>query len=215
MSVSYIAIIISIIAIIISAITYWNDTLKSFKLTVFDAGRVELTINPYKAPNREPALMVELIFFNEGARSGVVQDVALKVEFPNGEDILFRSMVIATDRTLQFGKELESPKLESFVGFTIPGQNSVFRKIMFVLDKPNNFKDFPLGRYNTEIFAISSSSQEWQSHGSFGFLIEESDLKQLAKNVFTLQPDGRYFLKWYTQSKATEERRKSLTALRQ
>ena len=52
-----IAIIISIIAIIFSSIIYWNDTLKSFELAVFDVGRVELIINQFKAPNKEPALI--------------------------------------------------------------------------------------------------------------------------------------------------------------
>ncbi|MEK0337758.1 MAG: hypothetical protein QQN41_10035, partial [Nitrosopumilus sp.] len=58
------------------------------------------------------------------------------------------------------------------------------------------------------------STQEWQSHGSFAFSVEENDLEVLAKSLFTLQPDGRYFLKWYTQSKVTEARENSLNVLK-
>lgn len=213
-AIDIIAIIISIIAICISALTYWNNSLKSFKLKIIDAGRVQLVVNPYRAPNREPAIMVGFFFFNEGAKIGVVQDVALRVKFPAGDDILFRSMVIATDHTHQLSKELVPPKLESFIGFDVSGRSSKFKDIMFVFDEPNKLIDFPLGQYTVEILAISSSAQEWQSQGSFAFSVEDNDLEVLAKSTFTLQEDGRYFLPWYIQSKVTEERKMSLKVLK-
>ncbi|NQT97456.1 MAG: hypothetical protein HQ562_06915 [Candidatus Marinimicrobia bacterium] len=215
MSVSEVfAVVLSSVAILLSVITYWNNTLKPFNLALFDVGRVELTVNPYKAPNREPALLVELIFLNKGAKSGVVQDAALKLKFPNGEDILFRSIVISTDRTLQFSKDLAPPKLESFIGFNIPGRSSVHKHIMFVPDKPIQYELLPQGRFIVEIFAISGGDQEWKSYGSFAFSVDKNDLEVLEKIVFTQQPDGRYFLKWYTQSKVTEARETSIKSIK-
>lgn len=209
-----VAILLSSIAISLSLVTYWNDTLKPFKLDLFDAGRVELTVNPYKAPNMEPAILVELIFINKGAKTGFVQDAALKLKFPNGEDYLFRSIVVSTDRTLQFGENLEPPKLESFVGFNIPGRNSVYKHIMFVPDKPIQTDLYPAGIYNVEIFAISGGKKDWKSFGSFSFSVDNNDLEILSKMAFTKEPDGRYFIKWYTQSKVTETRESSLESLK-
>jgi len=208
-----VAIIISVLALALSGVTFWNDALKPFRLTVQNAGRVELTLNPYRAPSREPALMAELIFGNSAARSGALEDVALAVRFPGGEHVLFRSMVVSTDRTQQLGKELGTPRLESFVGFNVAGRETVVRHIMFVLEKPGQFTDFPVGRYSVDVLALASGSTEWARQDNFTFAVDKADLATLAKTAFTLQPDGRYYVNWSTQSKVTEEREAALKAL--
>lgn len=90
---------ISVLALILSGITFWNNSLKPFRLRVSNAGRIELLMNPYRIPSLEPGLMLELIFANDGASPGLMQDVAIVVTFPNEQHVLFRSMVLSVDQT--------------------------------------------------------------------------------------------------------------------
>ena len=78
--------ILSISAFAVSLYALWKSYLKPFKLAVYDAGRVELGLLPNDNSSTVPALCVEFIFANHGARSGVIQDVALEVTFPSDDN---------------------------------------------------------------------------------------------------------------------------------
>jgi len=122
---------ISIVALCISLFLLYRDYLQPFRITVRAVGRITLSKNPWSAELQEDCIQIDLVFSNHGARKGVVEDVAL--ELSSGDiRLFFRSFGIVRDRSLNLGKELPPPTMETFIGFELGKKESTVRRVILV-----------------------------------------------------------------------------------
>jgi hypothetical protein len=128
-------IVISIVSLLVSSTTLWLTKLSSVKLNFLHTGRVSITSNPIRA-DKQLALDLQLLFYNDGAQQGYVRDVALvfrKTELPS-KQIILRSVYEIVDDSLNLGKELPPPKMMPFNSFPVKGGETIVKQFVFVPD---------------------------------------------------------------------------------
>jgi hypothetical protein len=149
---------ISIAALGVSSFLLYRDHLLPFRLELRSGGRITVAKNPFSEGLKQDCVFLDLIFTNLGARRGVMEDVAVLVG-TQAEGILLRTHSVATDRTLQFLKELRPPQLEPFTAFELKNDESAARRILFVpLTGAESFV-LKTGSYTAEVWARSSAQR--------------------------------------------------------
>ncbi|MEA3327917.1 MAG: hypothetical protein U9R53_11545 [Chloroflexota bacterium] len=88
---STVAIIISVLALVVSFFTFFNNYVKPFKLLVFPSPRIGYPHMDWS----EPGILLHLFFKNNGALPGIV--TGLKVVFTSGEkstEFFFLTLIV-------------------------------------------------------------------------------------------------------------------------
>jgi len=203
---------IAILSLIISITVLYINYLQGFRLQIREVGRIQIAKNPFSEGLKQSCLFLDLIFSNRGAKTGVVEDVAISVN-ERGNPTILRSLFVVTDRTKHFQKELQPPQMESFTAFELGKQTSLAKEIMFVPFESELAFFFKAGTYDADVWAVSSKKGEWVKYASFVFTVKDEDIKALDTTTITPQSGGGYFIKWITQDKpleSSEERLKNL-----
>jgi hypothetical protein len=196
--------LIAIAALMISLFLLFVDHLKPFRLAVRPAGRITISRNPFSAQLAESCVLIDLMFTNQGARRGVVEDVAL---FVRGQErsALFRSHAFERRRALNLGRALVPPELETFLGFEVAKDETIVRRV-FLVPSPK-FAGFALqvGPYSADLWVLSSISPEWVQRESLNFTVDSDDIVTLANIKVTPEPDGAVFVEWLTRDKVLDQ----------
>ena len=194
---------IAVLALVVALTTLYLTQLRSFSPDIRDSGRVVVTKNPYDIT--KSAFMVDFIFSNRGARTGVIDDVALSVQSPSGRTSLFRSFSEITDRTLQYTKDLLPIKSEPFIAFTLKGSDSLVKRILFVPHDPETDPGLMVGEYKLKVYAVTSKDERWRDYDLLTVALDQTDLDVLNQITSTPQADGRSFINWKTRDKVTKK----------
>ena len=141
---------IAVAALAISGWLLYKDYIQPFQLNVRPAGRITISKNPYSEGLSQDSIQLDLIFTNQGARRGIVEDVALVVK-SNGKHGIFRSLAEQTDRSLNLQKELVPPKLETFIGFQLAKAESTIHRIVFVPHSESAIVQLSVGTYEADL----------------------------------------------------------------
>ena len=203
---------IAVVALCISGFLLYQDHLKPFKLAVRGAGRITIARNPWSEGLRQSCIEIDLIFTNEGARRGVVEDVAVRLYDPHG-GAFFRSYGVAIDRQLNLQRELVPPRLEMFIGFELSKGESMVRRILLVPHVNSIAFSFAPISYAAEIWVRSTEAPDWVRYDSFGFTVDQEDIDTLARSKVTPQPDGSVFVEWLTRDKVADQNDKRVAVL--
>lgn len=81
---------IAIAAFFISAYVFYKTHLSSFCLAAKTGGRVVISRNPFSFKQKQVSLMLDVILVNDGAKSGVIEDVAICI-LDDSKRFLFKS----------------------------------------------------------------------------------------------------------------------------
>jgi len=204
---------ISILSLAVSVFVLYNNYLSKFRLEIRDAGRIQVSKNPFSEGLQQPCLIIDLIFTNQGVRKGIVEDIAISLTDKDKTSI-FRSLLIVTDRSKNFQSELIPPKTESFTAFGLGKEESIVKQIMLVPTDSSQSSPFTISTYHADIWAFSSEYKDWVKYRSVTFNISEDDVKALNMSTVTPQPNGGYFVKWVTQDKPLQGSETRLIALK-
>ncbi len=204
---------IAVISLVISTTVLYIEYVRSFRVVIYDGGRVQIAKNPFSEDLRQPAVFLDMIISNRGARAGVVEDIALILK-KNSETEIFRSLLEVTDRTKSFQGELKPPQAETFIGFELRKGETKIKQILFVPHENSSDFSFQTGEFNVDLWATTSKTKKWAKYNSVGFTISSEDIRVLDDSTITPQPGGGYFVKWMTQDKPTERSEKRLNDLK-
>ena len=204
--------VLSILAIGISVVTLYKTVLKPFTLEVRESGRVELGIDPYTTPDFKFVFSVDLGFSNKGIGPGVVEDVALHVTNPGGQQLVFRSLLEYQSRRLHFTQPPPQPELEIFLGFDLKGLESVSKKIMFSLYNEQEPFIVP-GEYTIDVHCRTSRNHDWNRFLSIDLSIKQEEINKVRQTTATQVQGGGYNVNLITQGISTGSRSKSIDAL--
>ncbi len=203
---------ISIVALSISLLLLYRDYFQPFRLSVRAVGRITISKNPWSEGLQQDCIHIDLVFSNQGAKRGVVEDVAL--ELWSGEiRAFFRSLAIIRDRSLNLGKELLPPALETFIGFELSKTDSTVRRVLLVPHDNSPTSYLQALAYEGKIWIKHSRSKKWIEGPIFAFNVEKEDLEELAKTTIVPQPDGRYYVNWITRDKVLDKTANELDEL--
>lgn len=125
-------IIISIVSLALSLYVLWATRVAPFKLKVLITGRVEFIRTP--PPNLLPRISMRLLFINEGARRGYVDNVALAVTDAHSAKIPLLFGALFEDVTeVNYAKEQQNiPHWVAFPSFNIGPGESLIKRVVFV-----------------------------------------------------------------------------------
>lgn len=203
---------IAILALGISAWLFYKDYLQPFRLDVRSVGRITISKNPFSEELRQDSILLDLIFANQGAKRGVVEDVVLAINTDDWNGI-YRSLAEQKDRSLNLQKDLVPPKLETFIGFELVKYDSMVRRILFVPYSEDGELKLSVGTYFADLWVRSSESTQWVKKNSIKFTIEPKDVETIKKSQINLQPEGGYFVKWFTVDKILDQSNKRIKEL--
>jgi hypothetical protein len=205
---------IAFLALAISVFLLWRDYLEPFNLTARPAGRITVAKNPFSQLLQQDCILVDLIFENDGAVGGVVEDVALVVRSRDGIGI-FRSLAVQRKPTLNLTKELPPPVLETFVSFHLAKQESEVRRILFVPRPGDGFVRFAPAQYTLEVWARGSNIDGWEKMAQATFTYDADDVAALGRTSAAPDAKGGQFVEWMTRDKVLDESDQQLRALAQ
>lgn len=191
---------ISILALIISGWLLYHDYLMPFRPSIRAIGRVTISKNPLFGGLQQDCIHVDIVFSNQGAKRGAIEDVAIEINLGQNSS-LFRSIAVMQNRNLPLGNELIPPTLESFVGFELGKSESVVKRILFVPHSGSASFSLKENNYRGTIWVRHSSARKWIKYTDFEFNVDKDDLSELSKSTMVLQPDGRYYISWITRDK--------------
>ena len=128
-----IPIIFSAISLLLSLFTLWITRYSKFNLEVASTSRVNLTKNPQSPDANQPAIILQLLLTNKGARLGYVNDIAIswKNTDSKNQPIVFRSLFEQVEDALNFTDQLPPPNLTAFSSFPIKAGETITKKIWF------------------------------------------------------------------------------------
>jgi hypothetical protein len=204
--------VISLFALGLSMVTYYANSLKPFKLSVRDTVRYQVTKNPMTEP-LEPALILDLIFFNGGAVYGVVEDVAVVLNTPSGEKVLLRSFLEVSDRTLHDERNIEPLKTVPFASFGLSGRESALKSLFFMRKAPATFTSFTAGKYTSTLYARPSSTGRWHEFKGPSFALSADDVEFVNSIKSIALASGQRAVAWRSRGNPTEEANAQLKLL--
>lgn len=205
--------LIAIGAMIISLFILYTEHLKSFSLTVKDVGRVIFAINPYSPDRTQHCVMLDISFRNDGARTGIVEDIAISVKKGNDKPALLRAKFLIVSRTLNLTNTPLIPEMETFISFDLLGKESYLKRIMFVPYEVDS--DFLLSpeTYGIDLHVRTSKSAGWKKYSSVEFSVSKEDIASIERTNFKPEAGGGYFVTWYQQDKTTDKAENALKSL--
>jgi hypothetical protein len=193
---------VSLVSIGLSIATLWLSRLAPPKLQARMATRVELTANPLSPA--DPALIVRVVIHNSGAQPAFVSEIAagLRRAGAHRQTVLFQSLVEKHDEEIGFGKEPASPRLSPFATFAVGAGQTVVKSVLLRIRTPGELSAFPLGPHELSChLLVDGTGGGWIDAPRVEIDIEQADLDALKTITVTPLPDGRSFVKWFTQSK--------------
>ena len=205
---------ISFLAMFVSGYTLWTTKLAPFKLKVISTGRLVLTGNPNSPGATEPAIGVQLLFSNNGANQGYVDDIAVVLR-KSGSDaraVLFRSVFEQIEDTLNFTNELPPPKMVTFKAFPVKPGETVAKEVMFVPFSPQPEWKYELAKYSVVPYTLEAG-KPWKVWEAMDVEVKQEDLRSLNQTVATPSDGGKQFVKWALTSLPTTSRERSLKDL--
>lgn len=184
-SLSIVAIIISFLALGLSALIGWWTHWSRFHLVVV-VGHPEFRI-PIFGENRDwhtIRVLLTVCFANEGARSGQVTDSRIVLKSQNGEAKLTLPAHFLVDVT-KYIKQTdcstginEMDYLESgWYPFLLQGRTEITRHIVFQIGT----ETVQSGQYTMELQTLSSEKPSWQHSASWRLPLSESRINDLLK----------------------------------
>lgn len=206
------SLVISILAFAVSAATYYSNYLRPISLKIRDTGRYQITKNPYTEP-LEPAVILDLLFINEGAVYGVVEDVAVILNTPSGGRVLFRSFLEVIDRTLHDERNIEPLKTAPFASFGLKGGESVLKSLFFIRKSPSDYMSFVAGRYCATIFARDASGKGWTEFKGPAFVVAADDAEFVNAVRSVVLPSGQRAVPWRARGNPTYDANELLGGL--
>lgn len=217
MKLEIISIIVAVISLLISGIIFWYDFLRSFNPRINTVGRVIISNDPYKPDESRIAIILPLIFNNVGAKLGIIEDLAIILETPDGRNTLFRSLTEYLENTLNFTAELPPRKMQPFYGFSLNKRETINRTVLFKQEDYGQNFNLVIGTYNLHLFYRSSKTKEWSEFGEhkLTFKIEGDDINALNKKTVQTHPDGSYFIKVIEQNKPLDYAESAINKLKE
>jgi hypothetical protein len=208
-------IIISVISLLLSLFTLWVTRYSKFKLEVVSTSRIELTKNPQSLGGKHPAIILQLLFTNKGARIGYVNDIAVSLEKVDSSDqpIVFRSLFEQIEDALNLTDQLPPPSLRAFSSFPIKANETIAKKIWFVPSEVDEEVTFEVANYIITPYTSDTTSKEWNGWKDISAEINKNDLQEINKTVVTPTPGGGQFVKLMIHSKPTQKAEKQLDSL--
>ena len=201
--ISILALLTSFLALLTSLFILYREHLKQFSLVIKDAGRVVLVVNPHSINLNQHSVMLDIILNNTGAKSGVVEDIALSIFKENDSPTIFRSKFSIMNKLINFTNTPITPEMETFTSFNLKGKESAVKRIMFVPKDLNTAFSFETSTYVLELYARTTNQPAWKKYFNTKFSVSEEDIKVLAR--ITTKPEGSgYFFTWYQQEKTTD-----------
>lgn len=207
----YLPILISSLALLLTLITIWKTNLKPFKLILSHSGRVIFGANP-EADHYQPTLELKFIFFNLGAKAGLIGDLAALMVCPDENKILMRTLYEPQDKKRELNERLTQPDWLPFNSFAIEARASVTKNIYFVPTKPELNYQFALGRYKIVVYSMTSNN--WTEQLNVEFEITQSDLAVVLPRTIRAMGTPDRYVEFRTQNKpslASENALESLT----
>lgn len=191
---------IAVLALLISALSFFYNYLRPSRINVRNTGRV--TFGQSLQNYLEPCISLNLIFINKGSIKGVVKTVAIVLDIKGKKNYLFPTY-FNEDRTIHMEKTLQAPKIEPFHSFDVDKSESVLKDIGFT-PRHGDTLIFETGIYKVDIFIQTSRNNKWRKVNSLSFEVNGDDLAALKPKI-TPQPDGRSYVEMSTRTKETIE----------
>lgn len=200
---SLISLLISLIALCISAGIFWKNYLTPFSPEL-SIGEINLIPKTNVDPNGNTILQLNIglpiQFYNKGAIAGQIQDLAIKMEIVGGNNfkavyfpILFFSFYEYIQLMIEKKPDIYAMK-GNFVPIFLPAKGQLFKELFFIIDKPPLVK-FNEGKYKFTFF-MKHSNKDFIEIGSRYEVIKESDIADLLggtnKSIFNC-PDRDIF----------------------
>ena len=201
--ISILAILTSFLALLTSFFILYREHLKQFSLVIKDAGRVVLVVNPHSINLNQHSVMLDIILNNTGAKSGVVEDIALLIFKENDSPTIFRSKFSIMNKLINFTNAPITPEMETFTSFNLKGKESAVKRIMFVPKDLDTAFSFKTSTYVLELYARTTNQPDWKKYFNTKFSVSDEDLKVLAR-ITTKPEGGGYYFTWYQQEKTTD-----------
>lgn len=194
--------ILALLAIIISLLTLYYTQWDPFHSRIYSAGRYALSINPQNSS--QIALSPSLIFANEGAKNGIIENLALIIDI-EGKKILLIPLRTLTNKNLNETQTAAPLESEAFTKFYLTEKEVTIKQIMFVPQFIEKFTLLP-GEYTAEIFVKTSESNKFKKHDSLTLQIDQADIDEITKGIPTnLKPGERVYTQALFKNKITPE----------
>jgi hypothetical protein len=182
---SWIPIIISITAVIVSLIALYLSSLSPASLEIL-AGE---TIQIYHDHEEENELLIDIpiVFSNRGAQSGIVISMGLVIRNPtNGESILLKG-----DRLKEYEKGIwEYQTLYSPIA--IPGDSQIVQVVNFNGESTSNrWIPMPI-TYDFYLIGWTRAADRPDIHYGFQFTFNEENIKKINLNLDASKRDGEW-----------------------
>ena len=194
---------IAILALLVSIITLYLTHLKPFSPKIYSAGRYSISINPQNSS--QIAISPILVFANEGAKKGVIENLALIIKTPKDEKFLLMPHLILTDLKINTTREKsKSLEAEAFVKFSLGSEEVIVKQVMFIPPSIERFILSP-GKYLIDVFAKTSKDKRFEKYNALTIEIDVTDLQEIRKNVPKLKPGESVIVEAFFRNKITPE----------
>ena len=206
--------VIALIALLVSALALWKTHLAGFSLEVINTGRVNLAYIPLTLDKKYPALGLQLLFTNKGAKTGYVNDVAVSLQKEGQQQPILFSSVYEKIGDMPNPTELTPlPRLGPFTSFPIKAGDTVAKLIFFTAADPKSLAFEKATYILTPRTTDTSTQTQWKDWKSVTVDVDETDLQVLNVTSFTPTADGRQAGTWAIRSKPTKQAENLLQAL--
>lgn len=178
-----ITVLIALVALIISILSGFKDTIFPFRLKVITD---EIILAKPTAPSHDSfALVIPLTFINEGNGSGVIEGISIKVEGQNS------TKIYTPIAEIDFGKFIVGKKAlhaENIIGtynsFPISGKSSAKKHILFTQEEKSKkypFSSWEPDDYEFRIFIKTSRHKNPKEYISMDYKIMQETIDQYQK----------------------------------
>jgi hypothetical protein len=184
------AIIISIIALIVSGVVAWKNYFSPFQVKIY-CGNPRLEPGNYNLGDGRMvarfAVILPLYFVNVGARDGIIRDIVLIVRSPQNvwlfQPFFYTKYGVQTEPAL--GEKLtKDPSNEPFYPVHLQGKEKVYKSIAFAALNSERFPlgDNPLfpGRYTFQVKTLEAAKKDYESKLTFNIVLNEEQISSLS-----------------------------------
>lgn len=182
-----VAIVLSVIALLVSLIGIFKDQLFGFKLEVYEKGGVILGINQIPTDVKikaEPSLSISLIIVNKGYSDEVIQNIVLLIHGRKDKSIKFCPAMAEVPSIKFIGASSFLPFSEIngfFPAFSIKERESIIKDFLFIQRQNKEFphSDWQEDDYYVEVYVKDAISDKYKKYLSF-----------------TLPESGEWYQRW-------------------
>ena len=179
MNYQYVVILISILALSLSIWNFYYTQLRKFKLKVYDAGRYDISVNFFNS--YQLALYPILIFSNMGIKTGIIENILLKL-WTQDKSYIFVPHATVLSRKIYFMQEADdfppTPEMESFCSFSLASKEVIAKKLMFVPHQ-SYLLEIPAGTHTVEIYIKTSTDAKLELMHKYAIQINQEDLASI------------------------------------